>query len=113
MKIFVSHSLSDSELLNKIKDTLEPYGLKLFISEYVQDLNNTITKKIENMITECDVAVVMLTENGFNSNFVQQEIGYINSLKKPYLQIVQSGFEKKLSGFNFTRDYIIIRSGKS
>lgn len=76
MKIFVSHSLSDSELLIKINGTLEPYGLKLLISEHVQDLNNTITKKIENMITECDVAVVMLTENGFNSNFVQQEIGY-------------------------------------
>lgn len=31
----------------------------------------------------------------------------INSLKKPYLQLVQSGFEKKLSGFNFARDYIL------
>ncbi len=107
MKIFVSHSLSDSELLGKIRNTIEIYGIELLIAEHVQDLENTSTEKIEQMIIESDIAILMLTENGLNSNFVQQEIGYIKSLKKPFLQLVQSGFENKISGFNYGRDFIV------
>ena len=107
MKLFISHSLSDVNLLTRIKDTLEPYGITLLIAEHVQELEKTITQKIENMIIEADIAVIMLTENGFNSNFVHQEIGYLKSQKKPSVQLVQSGFESRLSGFNFGKDYIL------
>ena len=107
MKIFVSHSFSDSELLNQFKTKVEPHGIKLLIAEHIQDSINTISQKIENMIKESEFAIIMLTDNGINSNFVQQEIGYIKSLNKPFFQLVQSGFEDKLSGFSFGRDYIL------
>jgi hypothetical protein len=58
------------------------------------------------MIKNCDVAIILLTKNGFSSKFVNQEIGYIQSIEKPYVQIVQIGLEKKIAGFNFGRDYI-------
>lgn len=48
----------------------------------------------------------MLTQNGFNSNFVQQEIGYAKSLKKPHLYIVEKGLQKKITGFAFGKDFI-------
>lgn len=107
MKIFVSHALIDHDLIHGIKKTLEPHGITLFLAEHYEDLERKITEKIENMIRISDVALILLTENGFNSNFVQQEIGYINSLKKPYLQLVQVGIEKKITGFNFGKDYIL------
>jgi TIR domain len=107
MKLFVSHSLSDKKLLEQIKETLEPYGIKLLVAEHEIDISNTITQKIEDMILKSDIAIILLTENGFNSSFVQQEIGYIKSVKKPFVQLVESGFEKKLSGFSFGRDFIL------
>ncbi|MBK9730021.1 MAG: toll/interleukin-1 receptor domain-containing protein [Chitinophagaceae bacterium] len=107
MKIFVSHALIDHELINSIKKTLEPHGIALLVAEHYEDLQRTITEKIENMIKTSDIALILLTENGFNSNFVQQEIGYIKSLNKPYLQIVQVGIDKKITGFNFGKGYIL------
>lgn len=106
MKIFISHAIKDAELIKNIKDYLEPHNIELLIAEHYVDTQNTITHKIENMIKVCDVALFLLTENGFNSYFVQQEIGYIQSLKKPMLQLVQIGLEDKISGFIYGKDYI-------
>lgn len=105
MKIFVSHSLNDNNLIQVLKQNLEPKGIILLLAEHYQELTGTITQKIENMILTCDVALVLLTENGFNSNFVQQEIGYINSCKKPLLAVVQSGLQNKITGFQYGKDY--------
>ena|GEM_PF-5905985 len=106
MNIFVSHSLTDKELIKNLQSTLEPHGIKLYIAEHHVDINRTITEKIEGMIRSCDIALILLTENGYNSNFVHQEIGYIKSCEKPILQLIQFGIEKKLSGFTYGRDYI-------
>lgn len=106
MKIFVSHSLKDQELIKGVKTTLEPHGITLFIAEHNFDMQQTITQKIETMIRNCDVALILLTKKAFNSKFVQQEIGYINSCRKPFLQVIEIGLEKKITGFNFGRDYI-------
>lgn len=107
MKIFISHSLEDKDLIQKVVETLKPYNIDLLIAEHSYETRETITKKIEKMITDCDLALILLTEKGFNSAFVQQEIGYITSLKKPHIQLVQFGFEKKISGFNFGKDFIL------
>lgn len=106
MKIFVSHALTDQDLIKEVKNTLEPHGITLFIAEHYQDLKLSITQKIENMIKQCDVALILLTKNGYNSQFVQQEIGYIKSCQKPSLQVVQIGLEKKITGFIYGHDYI-------
>ena len=106
MKIFISHALIDSELIENIKINLEPHSIDLLIAEHYVDMQNTISQKIEYMIKSCDVALFLLTENGFNSKFVHQEIGYMQSLKKPMLQLVQVGLEDKISGFIYGKDYI-------
>ncbi len=108
MKIFISHAISDKKLIQQIKLTLEPHGITLLIAEHFIDLQHTITEKIEEMIDSCDVALVLLTESGFNSTFVQQEIGYIQKAGKPFLQVVQTGLVEKISGFNFGREYITL-----
>lgn len=106
MKIFISHSTKDKKLLKGLKQSLEPHGLILLIAEHCSDLTRSTSQKIEGMINECDIALVLLTEHGFNSTFVQQEIGYIRKADKPLLQVVQKGIERKISGFNFGHDYI-------
>lgn len=112
MKIFVSHALTDQDLIKGVKNTLEPHGIALLIAEHYQELQLSITQKIENMIRQCDVALILLTNNGYNSNFVQQEIGYIKSCRKPSLQVVQAGLEEKITGFIFGHDYILHNPAK-
>lgn len=112
MKIFVSHAISDKKLIQQIKLTLEPHGIMLLIAEHHLDLRNTVTKKIEKMIDSCDVALVLLTKSGFNSTFVQQEIGYIHRARKPLLQVIQKNLESKIAGFNFGRGFIALNPAK-
>lgn len=106
MKIFVSHAISDQTFIHGLKNKLEPFGITLFVAEHYQELQYSITEKIETMIRQCDVALILLTDKGFNSNFVQQEIGYIKSCNKPSLKVVQVGIENKLTGFIYGHDYL-------
>lgn len=108
MRIFVSHAISDQVLIKKILETLKPYGLELLVSEHYIDIEKNITTKIETMIKQCDVALILLTKDGFNSHFVQQEIGYIKSQRRPFLQLVEIGMQEKIKGFNFGYDYILL-----
>lgn len=108
MKIFVSHALKDKRLLNDVKINLESVGIKLLIAEHYQDLEHTVSEKIENMIISCDVGLVLLTTAGFNSKFVQQEIGYLKANKKPILQVIQKGLEKRITGFTYGRGFILL-----
>jgi hypothetical protein len=106
MKIFISHSMKDSFLISDIKRNLEPYGIELLIAEHRIDLNYSITEKIQRMINDCDLGLILLTQNGIYSKFVDQEIGFIVGQNKPYIQLVQEGFEKNVVGFNYGRDFI-------
>lgn len=67
MKIFVSHAIKDNKLIDDLKLAVEPHGLQLLLAEHYSDMNHsTITEKIETMIAESNVALILLTENGFN-----------------------------------------------
>ena len=104
MKVFLSHAISDKVLIAALKKNFNNTGLKLLIAEHNISIVTTITDKIEAMIKESQVALFLLTERGDKSKFVQQEIGYVQSIKKPALYIVQKG--KKVTGFAYGKDYI-------
>jgi hypothetical protein len=106
MNIFLSHAIADKSIIENIEKTLKPYGLNLFIAEHTRSVDSNITEKIELMIQNSHIGLVLLTEKGFNSHFVQQEIGYLKSLKKPFIQVIQLGFENQIKGFNYGKDFI-------
>lgn len=106
MKIFVSHSLKDVDLLNAIQDNLGLHGFDLLIAEHTLDFNKSISEKIKGLIHQCDVGLIMLTENGLNSSFVSEEIGYLEAKGKPIIRIIQKGLGNQYSGFKYGTDYI-------
>lgn len=106
MKIFVSHALTDKDLISKLNNSLKPYGITLLVAEHYVSMTSTITEKIEGMIDTCDAALILLTQNGFNSNFVNQEIGYIKKAKKLSFNVIEKGLEDKITGFIYGHDYI-------
>lgn len=105
--------MKDSSLISDLKSKAEPFGLKLLIAEHYVDSKHTISDKVENLIADSDFALFLLTKDGLKSKFMDQELGYIQSLKMPYIQIVQEGLEKKITGFNYGRDYIPLNQQNS
>jgi hypothetical protein len=59
------------------------------------------------MIEKSNLVIVVLTQNGSNSSFVQQEIGYAKS-RKPMLILAERGCENRISGFIYGCDFISI-----
>ncbi len=106
MKIFVSHSMKDKTLLMNLRNSLEPYGITLFIAEHYFEMQSTVSDKIREMIKNCDVGLVLLTSEGFNSGFVREEIGSLDTLNKPIVLVMEKGLETKYSGFLYGHDFI-------
>ena len=107
MKVFISHSMKNPQLLQALHHIAASQGIHPLIAEHSVDVKNTITVKIQQMIQGSDLVLVILTQEGFNSNFVQQEIGYAVD-KKPMLIVVERGFETKIAGFIYGRDPVIL-----
>jgi hypothetical protein len=106
MNVFLSHSIQDKQLILKMKGHCLSNGINLLVAEHSISLDKSITEKIKIMIQQSHVVVFLLTKNDFNSKFVQQEIGYVESLKKARLFIVEKGQQKEITGFHYGYDYI-------
>ena len=100
--------MKDKNLLDALKSICASTGVTPLIAEHSIDFRHTITEKIERMIDEADQVLVVLTKDGFDSTFVQQEIGYAKKAKKPLLPIVEEGLQDRVSGFLYGREFIII-----
>lgn len=99
--------MKDKTLLQNISNSLSPYGLTPLVAEHYLELQATISDKIKNLILDCDIGLVLLTINGFNSGFVREEIGYLHAKEKPIVLVIESGLEQKYSGFNYGHDFIL------
>ena len=106
MQVFVSHSMKDVGLTGLVDRIARRLGITPFIAEHYLNVQGGITEKVESGIRGSDVALVLLTPAGFNSDFVQQEIAFAASLNKPKILLVQEGLEGQLSGWAYGHDFI-------
>lgn len=107
MKVFISHSMKNENLVDALRSIAASLGIDPLIAEHVVNVETTISSKIKAMILESDLVLVVLTRDGFDSRFVQQEIGFATD-KKPLLVVVEKGCEGQLSGFVYGRDYVTL-----
>jgi hypothetical protein len=88
--LFIGYSGKDKQsaefvfsCLSQIKE-IRPY-----LAEIIPDYGEDFKKRILNALDKADFMVVFLTENGVQSQWVNQEIGYAFALKrKRYIQII-------------------------
>ena len=112
MKVFLSHAISDKPLIKYLKSHCNRKGIELLIAEHFITVSDVINQKIKSLIAESEIALILLTKDGTNSKFVHQEIGYIESLKKPALFIVEKGQQQYITGFVYGKDFIELDTEK-
>ncbi len=76
VKVFISHSTKDFQLVVALEKYLNAYGIEVYIAERDYQPGKPLSKKIMQNIDICDYFLVIYTFNGKESNFVNQEIGY-------------------------------------
>lgn len=111
MKVFISHSLTDTDLLQQVVNKIKEWGYEPVCCENTV-LTDTITQKIKDSIDSSDYGLVIYTESASKSAFVNQEIGYLKKTDKPIFIIREADVE--LLGFIYGYDSIMLnKNGKT
>jgi hypothetical protein len=87
-KIFVSYSTHDIEHVELLKQQLKGTPIEVFIAEHSVKPSEDLGNKISTAIEECDLFVVLWSQNAKESTWVPQEIGRAHALKKTILPLV-------------------------
>jgi len=90
-KVFISHSTRDRRLVISLANILSKFGINISVAEWYLTPGQRLDKKVFNKIENSDCVVVLLTQNGLRSNWVQQEIGYTLKTGKPLIPLVEKG----------------------
>ena len=87
-KIFVSYSSKDLEHVELLKAQLLNTPVQLFIAEHSVIPGESLSTKIQQAISACDLFVVIWSKNAKESDWVSQELGQAIARKKSILPLV-------------------------
>jgi len=110
-KVFLSHSEQDAELTRWVYEVLCRLHIRSFVYEYYKVGGANRFEKIPEMIRSTRYFVALLTRNGLDSQWVNQEIGYAVGVGKEPIPILEvnpeTGERLKSRGFVEIRDPIL------
>lgn len=95
---FISYSRKDQEKAFEILETLQSWGLKVWIDKNGIYSSTNFKSMIEDAIENTKAVIFLSSENSNQSEYVRKEIGYAVNLKKPVIPIMldQSPFGEGL-----------------
>ncbi len=105
-RVFVSHSTRDQGLVIALTNLLSKYGATVFVAEWYLSPGEPLDKKVFEQIGSSDCVAVLLTRDGMRSNWVQQEIGFAISSRKPLIPLVEKGIAQADLGALQGREFI-------
>ena len=96
-KVFISHSMKDSQLVRVLVKNLEIYSVEAYIAERDYQPGKQLSQKIMQNIDTSNYFLVVYTINGEDSIYVQQEIGYWLGKKKfnDFIPLVAKGINPR------------------
>ena len=105
-KVFISHSMKDSQLVRVLVKNLENYSVQAYIAERDYQPGKQLSQKIMQNIDTSNYFLVVYTINGEDSIYVQQEIGYWLGQKKfsDFIPLVAKGINPR--GFLHDLEFI-------
>jgi len=105
-KVFISHSMKDSQLVRVLVENLAIYSVEAYIAERDYQPGKQLSQKIMQNIDTSNYFLVVYTINGEDSIYVQQEIGYWIGKKKfnDFIPLVAKGINPR--GFLHDLEFI-------
>jgi hypothetical protein len=74
--IFISHDTNDETLARWLKEQVEAAGHNAWVAEWDYQPGARLTDKVKQNLRDSDAYIVLLTDDGYASPYVQQEAGY-------------------------------------
>jgi len=96
--VFISHSSKDEAVIRWLEAQVKAAGHKAWVAEWDHRPGASLTDKIRAELTGSDAYILLLTEEGYNSVYVQQEVGAAMTSGKPVIALVDRALGAKPMG---------------
>lgn len=105
--VFLSHSVGERPLAERIRAHLGAIDIRVYLFERDSQPGRSVADKTQAAIRTSDAVVVLLTEAGAASHYVNQEIGYALGQRKAVIPLVgpqvDAGDLAMLNGVEYLR----------
>jgi hypothetical protein len=99
-RIFLSYSELDKNKLKALRSAINKReGLDPIIVSERRKVGQSLAEKVKQCMHEADCLMPILTRRSINSQWVNQEIGFAEAMKKPIVPLVEKSLLDKLKGF--------------
>ena len=88
--IFISYSHIDKDYVHRLQEDLLRQGFNVWIDDRI-DYGTRWPKVIQDHLDDCDAFVVIISENSFESEWVQNEVTRAKRIGKPFFPLLLSG----------------------
>jgi hypothetical protein len=87
--VFISHATKDETLARWLKEQVEASGHDAWVAEWDYQPGARLTDKVAQKLRESSAYIVLLTDDGYASPYVQQEAGYVAMSGKLAIALVE------------------------
>jgi hypothetical protein len=88
LKVFISYSTKDLHIVQFVQSMLVGAQVEAFVAEYDVAPGAVLAPSIVEKIMECDVFILLWTQNSRSSEWVPQEIGIAKGHNKQIIPVV-------------------------
>jgi TIR domain len=88
--IFISYSHKDKAYVHKLQKALQNEGFDVWVDDRI-DYGTTWPTVIQKHLDDCAAFIVVMTENAFESDWVQNEVTRARRKKKPFFALLLRG----------------------
>jgi formylglycine-generating enzyme required for sulfatase activity len=88
--IFISYSHKDKAYVHELQKALQDEGFEVWVDDRI-DYGTTWPKVLQSHLDDCDAFIVVMTEDSYNSNWVQNEVTRAERKKKPFFALLLKG----------------------
>lgn len=107
LTLFVSHATKDTRAVELVRSRIQPLGVSLYLAEHDIKAGERLSAKVEDALSRSDAVLVLLTPNGYDSLYVQQEIGFAKARKKLVIPLLAPGLAGASLGMLNDIEYIV------
>ncbi|HEY1820174.1 MAG TPA: toll/interleukin-1 receptor domain-containing protein [Trebonia sp.] len=111
MELFLSHASKDAQAVGMVRVQVEALGVQVYLAEHDNQAGDRLSAKVEQAISRCDAMLVLLTASGYDSRYVQQEIGFAKGRGKLIIPLLDPALTNADLGLLDDIEYILFDSG--
>jgi hypothetical protein len=88
--IFISYSHKDKDYVHKLQEVLLKEGFEIWTDDHIE-YGTEWPKVIQESLDNCDIFIVVMSKNSYESDMVQNEVARAREKKKPTFSLLLEG----------------------